>query len=200
MRRYFRKVSTYPGRGSSSTSSSGYILLPIPQADLPNASGTVNNPAEMIREVSTATNRPANTPKVTRTYARFDPSTAEHLMWTRKAEANWGTPVYVDLEWKSATGTTNAVQWKAAIAPEVPGTTDDDIAIFNAAVLGSGQTCATAQGKSKQLTLTVSATGVAADRQYTVMIGRHATGAADTHASDAILMHARLRYTPTATA
>lgn len=181
MRRYSRKVSAWGGGGGGSN----FVALPLAEADLPTSSGTGNNPPEMTRGTSTGT-QTTNTPKPVRTYAKFSATGPESLMWTRQAPTNYRSGGEVYLDWKSATGTANAVQWKVAVAPVLPGT-DDDALVFNAATIGSGTTTATVQGRIVRTTLRPTVSGMAPGRQYTLMVGRHATGAADTMTSDAIL-------------
>ena len=189
MRRYNRKVSAWGGGGGGSN----YVVLPLPQADLSTATADGNRPPELFRMLSTGA-ATANTPKVAKTYARFASTGVEVLQWTRHAPLNYrsGGEVYID--WKSATGTSGAVQWKCAFAPVLPST-DDDAIVYNAATIGSGTTTATAQGKIVRTTLRPSVSGLQAGRMYTLMVGRHATGAADTMGGDAVLTALGWSYT-----
>ena len=190
MRRYVRKVSAWGGGGGGSS----YEPLPLPQCDLPTASGSGNTPAELVREQSAATGTTTNSPKPVRTYAKFAATGAESVMWTRQVPSAYRSGGTFQINWKSATGTSGAVQWAVAFAPVVPGSTDDDVLRFNAVTVGSGTTVPGTQGQIIQTTLTPAASGMAAGRQYTALIRRHATGAADTSGSDAILTTAGWTY------
>lgn len=190
MRRYIRKVSAWGGAAGGAP----YIDLPVPQIDLPTASGTGNAIPEVVREASTATAQTANAPKPVRTYLKFSATGPESVMWTKIAPGNYRSGGTVLINWKSATGTSNAVVWKTAFASVVPSSTDDDVLRFNAVTLGSGTPTATVQGRIVQTTLSPAVSGLSAERQYTLMIGRHATGAADTMTSDAILTTAGWKY------
>jgi hypothetical protein len=172
------------------------VTLRIEAATPPDGTGTINNPPEIIREVSTGT-QTANTPKVTRTYAKFGDDTIgdQHLEWGFMMPSNWASGGTIRLKWKAADGITSGnVIWKAAASVTTDSSTDDDASVFNAAVLGAASAAPATQGQSKEVTIALNTTGFAANRWITVFIGRDADNASDTLVGNAILMGAQFEY------
>lgn len=170
------------------------LRLLIASATLPDGSGTINNPPEIVREVSSG--QTTNTPKATRTFAKFDASTDEHLCWNFEMPSDYSSGGTLTLIWKAATATSGDVIWKAGIAPTINSSTDDDAVAFTAADLSSASTAPGTQGQSVAPTITLTMTNVTANRNVTIFVGRDADNASDTMTGDAILMAVLFTYTP----
>jgi hypothetical protein len=183
------------GDATWATAGNNYWGLPIEQATLPDATGSTNNPPEIARDVSTGT-QTSNTPKATKTVAKFDAATDEHLMWGFLLPANYGSGGTIRLKWRAATATSGNVIWKAGIVPSTDNSTDDSAVVFNAADLSSASAAPGTLGRTVEVTITLTVTNVAATKQVVVFIGRDADNGSDTMSGDAILLSARLEYTP----
>lgn len=169
------------------------IPLRIEAATPPDGTGSTNGFPELVREISTA--QTANTPKRSRTFAKFDSAIDENLCWGFQMPANYGSGGTIRLKWKAATATSGNVVWKAGFGATIDGTTDDDALVYaaeDAATMAAPGT----QGQVAEITINLTMTNALAGRDVSLFIGRKATSGADTMTGDAILMSARLEYTP----
>lgn len=171
----------------------GYVVLPIPGGQAPDASGSGNNPATPEVNISSGT-QTTNSPKATQQWLLFDPATDEHWMWTFTLPGDYSSGGTVRLTWSTKGTSTNAVFWKSATAIGVVGTTDMDAIVFDTVVTGSGNGAST-QGITTQTTIALTMTNAAANRPIVLMVGRDADNASDTNASDAVLQAAVFEYT-----
>lgn len=176
-----------------STVGGTHVDLLLESATPPNNTAG-NIPPETVREVSSGTL--TNAPSPTSTYMKFDASTDEVVMWSRMCPPNWGSGFTVRGKWKAATATSGNVMWKAGLAVLTDGSTDDDAVAFIAVDLSSASAAPSTQGQLKEFTITVTTTGLAANKQYRLFLGRDADNASDTMTGDAILTAVRWEYTP----
>jgi hypothetical protein len=186
-------VSGAPAWAAATGGGKPPLPLPLEQATLPDGTGTGNNPPELIREVSTGT-QTTNTPKRTRTFAKFDAATDEHLEWGRSLPADYVSGGTLRGKWKAATATTGAVMWKGGICFTTDGATVDSAIVFTAADAAAAATAPGTLGQTGEFTIPLTMTGAAANREFTVFLGRDADHASDTMAGDAVLVSLRLEY------
>lgn len=181
------------GGGGVSSTQTFVMELPIGAADLPDATGSGNNPPEILRDVSTGS-QTSNSPKSTTTKARYDAATDEHLMWTRIIPANYSSGGTLRLIWKAVSATTNSTVWKGSVAPTVDSSTDDDAVVFNTVATTTTAVAGT-QGQTKTTLLTLTMTSVAANEKVVFFVGRDADNGSDNMTGDAELLAVTFEYT-----
>lgn len=173
----------------------GYITLPIPGGIAPDGSGSGNNPATPEVMISSGT-QTTNSPKVTRVWLLFDPTTDEHWMWAFTLPGDYASGGTLRLTWSTKGTSTSTLVWKAAAAIQVTGTTDSDAAVFDTVVTVTGTPSAT-QGVQTQNTVALTMTNAAANRPCVIMVGRDPDNGSDTNANDACLQEVTFEYTTT---
>lgn len=185
------------GAGGVSSTQTFYVPLRIEAATLPDATGTINNPPEIVREISSGS-QTSNSPKRSVTKAKFDAATDEHLMWTGIIPGNYASGGSLLLIWKAASATSGATFWKASIAVTVDSSTDDDAIVFNT-VTGTSGTAPATQGQTLSTTITLTTTNMSANRLYTIFVGRDADGTlgTDDMTGDAELLSVVFSYVGT---
>jgi hypothetical protein len=189
-------VLWWGGSGGGGGPLTAYVRLPIEGATLPDASGSGNNPPEIVREISSGS-QTTNSPKNTQTLAKFDAATDESLMWTLILPGNYTAGGTLRLIWKAASATSGATFWKGSIAVSTDSSTDDDAIVFNT-VTGTSGTAPASQGQTLSTTIALTTTNMAANRKATIFVGRDAdaTLGTDDMTGDAILCAVTFEYTP----
>ena len=181
-----------PGGGLTGTT--GTYPVTLESATFPDGSGTINDPAELVRHVSTGTPT-TNTPKRTQTIANFDAATDEHLCWAGVWPVDWGAGGTLRLKWRAATATSGSVIWKAGISFGTESATNDTAVVYNAADLATATAAPGTLGQLVETTIALTMTNAAPRRQFSLFIGRDADNGGDTMAGDAVLLRATLEYT-----
>lgn len=170
------------------------ILLPIPGGVAPDGTGSDNTPATPIKVVSTGT-QAANAPKVSYVQLAFDQSTNEYWIWNFQLPGDYVSGGTLNLLWGAA-AVSGQVVWLAGAEIADPESTDLDASVYNAATASAATTVpATAAGRYKETSITLTMTGATADDWISVFVGREADHANDTAASDAYLFAATFEYT-----
>lgn len=173
----------------------GYIPLPMVGAIVPDGTGTGNNPPQPAREVSTAA-QTTNTAKVSQVKWKFDAATDEHLFWVFQLPGNYASGGTLRGKCKAASATTGNMVWKASSVCPIEGVTDDDAAVFDAAVTATVAAPAT-QGHETSFTIALGMINAQANRKIIVMLGRDADNGADTMSGDAELTGLTFEYVTT---
>jgi hypothetical protein len=158
-----------------------------------DGTGTINNPATPELVVSTGT-QTTNTPKLSYMGWLFDQSTDEHVICRGRLPSNWSSAATLKILY-TAKATSGDVIWKAGLAPLTASTDDLDVALFLAGDLATANTVPATQGHFKEVSITLTATGLAAGDFVVLFIGRDADNGSDTLAADAVLVDFELVYT-----
>ena len=169
------------------------IILPIPGGVAPDGTGTGNNPATPEKVVSSGT-QTTNTPKASYVQLLFDPTTDEHWLWPFELPGDYVSGGTLRLKFTNKGTAANNVVWKAAVAVAITGTTDLDAIVFGAAATANA-TPSTTTGIVTEVTIALTMTNAAANRQMILMVGRDPDNASDTNASDMALVGATFEYT-----
>lgn len=167
--------------------------LPVMGAIFPDATGTGNAPATLVKVVSSGT-QTANTPKVTPIVAAFDAATDEHLLWQFSLPADYASGGTIRLIWGAVPISGNVV-WKAGCKPFDLTSTDLDAAVFVAADLLAATAVPGTSLVVREDTIALTMTGASAGDAIQVFVGRDADNGSDTAAGDAYLFHAVFEYT-----
>lgn len=168
------------------------IILPIPGGIAPDGSGSSNAPARPDKIVSSGT-QTTDSPKATYSTLKFSASTDEHWLWAFELPGNYVSGGTIRLKYTNTGTSTNGVTWKAAAAIGVSGTTDLDAIVFDTVVTANSTPNATT-GIPVEVTLTLTMTNAAANRQMILMIGRDQDNASDTNASEIHLVGATFEF------
>lgn len=157
---------------------------------------TDNLVADLTYEKSTGTL--ANAPSPVQVMLAFDGTADldEHWTFSFIIPGDYsGSPVLKGI-YKMAAGISSGnVVWKGGQASSENGVTDDDAKAF-AAVATTISAVPGTQGQTKEFTLTLTATTMAASRHCVVFIGRDASDTTnDTAAGDAYLLSLVFEYT-----
>lgn len=169
------------------------IILPVPAPELPDGSGTGNNPAPWEKIISTGT-QTTNTPKVSNHQHLFDAATDAHVLWQFPLLGDYVSGGLLRFWWGSK-GTTGNVIWKVSALALISGITDADVAVFPAPILTSPAEAVPATiGIVQSSTLTPTATNFAANRLIVLSLGRDADNASDTSTAVATLLGAVFEY------
>lgn len=169
------------------------IVLPIPGGVWPD--GTTGNVAMRPEKIKSAGTAPTNGPSVFYVHLLADQSTDQHWMWTFVLPGDWVSGGTLRFKW-GAKVTTGNVIWKAAQSSATDSSTDmDTSSVFDTVVTTAATAVPGTVGQVKELTLTLTGTGMAANREMIVMIGRDADNASDTAAGDATLDSLIFEYT-----
>jgi hypothetical protein len=158
-----------------------------------DGTGTINNPATPELIVSSGT-QTSNTPKLSYMGWLFDQSTDEHVIVRGRLPSNWSSAATLKILY-TAKATSGDVIWKAGLAPLTASADDLDAAVFLAADLATANTVPATQGHFKEVSITLTATGLAAGDFVVLFIGRDADNGSDTLAADAVLVDFELVYT-----
>jgi hypothetical protein len=188
------KVTTYAGLKSAMMPASLSVhWAHIGNVIAPDGTGTINTPATPELVVSSGT-QTTNTPKLTYGTWLFDQSTDEHVICRGRLPSNWSSGATLKILY-TAKATSGDVIWKAGIAPLTASADDLDAAVFLAADLGTANTVPATQGHFKEVSITLTTTGLAAGDFVVLFIGRDADNGSDTLAADAVLVDFELIYT-----
>lgn len=171
----------------------GRILLPIPGGIAPDGSGSGNNPATPEKVVSSGS-QTSNSPKASYIHLLFDPTTDEHWMWAFELPGDYASGGTLRLKYTNKGTSANGVTWKGAAAIAITGTTDLDAIVFDT-VVTANSTPNTTTGIPVEVTINLTMTNAAANRQMVVMVGRDPDNASDTNASDMALVGVTFEYT-----
>lgn len=174
------------------TTSTGRIVLPVAGGIAPDGTGTGNNAAGPEKVVSSGS-QTSNTPKLSYIQLTFDQSTDEHWEWAFPLPADYVSGGVLRLTW-GAKVTTGNVIWKAGIKASVLSSVDMDAAVYLAADVSSATAVPGTVGISKETTITLTVTGLAATTPVSVFVGRDADAGGDTAAGDACLVGVVFEY------
>jgi hypothetical protein len=171
----------------------GVILL-FPGGFGPDGSGSGNNTAALSYEVSSGA-QTSNTPKLSRMKLLFDPNTDEHWMFQFQMPTDYASGGALRGKVAVASVSPGNLIMKAGIAEASGNRTDD---VFLAADLSSAITMPATASQEVEFVITLTMTGIAANDEVIVFIGRDADNGSDTvNSFDAELTSLSLEYTTT---
>lgn len=153
---------------------SGYLVLPLTGAIVPDGSGSGNNPATPAIEVSGG-GQTTNSPKRTRFCWDFT-SAEQHIEWSDLAlPSDYGSGGKLHLWWKMVTASSGNVNLKASDSVIVDASTDDDAAVYATVVTSGAVAVPGTQGQTKRTELTLTMTNASPNRTFGVMVGSEGT-------------------------
>lgn len=169
---------------------SGYIILPLAGAILPDGSGSGNNPPQPLRVVSSGA-QTANTPKATAIEWAFDAAVDEHLIWQFLVPGNYGSGGTLRFRYRMATATSGSIVAKASeCGADQLSDVENALSFDTPTTVTSAVPGTLGQVKEAAIVVGVWAAGAV---QF-LMFGRDADDAADTAAGDMILVGAIFEY------
>jgi hypothetical protein len=175
----------------SGGSTSGIVHL-YPGGYGTDGTGSGNDSATVAYETSTGT-QTTNTPKVQQQVLVFPTTPDQHWLFSLQLPHNYSSGGTLRGTVR-ITNTTNNIVMKAGQVCSTNDTTDDTTTIFTAADLSSAfGTDSTLQLQT--FTITLTTTGMVADRKCVIFIGRDTDNASDTNAGDARLASLDLEFT-----
>jgi hypothetical protein len=180
------------GGGGVSSTQTCYEQLTLESAVFPDASGTINNPPEYVRYISTGS-QTSNSPKVTDDQGRFDAATDEHLEWGHLLPTNYASGGTVRLIWAAASATSGNAVLKASIVPTVDASSDARALVYNTVTTTTTAAPGTL-GQTVTTTIALTTTNMAANRRINIFVGRDADNGSDTMTGDLYLVGVTLEY------
>lgn len=172
--------------------STSYMQL-FPGGFAPDGSGSGNNTAALSYEVSAAV-QTANTPKATQLKLLFDGTTDEHWMFSFLIPGDYVSGGTIRGVCKFTSATSGDAIMKAGQVTSIDGTDDDDALVFVAADTSAAITAPGTQGQTISFTITLTTTGMAADRKCVIFIGRDPDNGSDGVTTDLELLALTLEY------
>jgi hypothetical protein len=177
----------------------GYIVLPVGAATLPD--GSTNNAAPAVQRVkSSDTASATNTPPYFLQLA-FDGATDESCSWSFQMPGDYASAPVLDVLYKMASATTGTIRFEARIAAITDGDTTDADAKAYATTNSAGDTVpATTAGKVGGFSITLTnADSLAAGDFVVVQLRRDADGTTGTDdvTTDTEVIAVRMSYTTT---
>lgn len=177
----------------------GYIILPIGNATLPDASANNAGPA-IQRAKSSDTASSTNTPPYF-LQAAFDASADESMSWSFFMPGDYASGPILDVLYKMASATSGSVRFEGRVAAITDGDTTDGDAKAYATTNSAGDTVpATTAGKVGGFSITLTnADSLAAGDFVIVQLRRDADGTTGTDdaTGDCEVVGVRLSYTTT---
>lgn len=131
--------------------------------------------------------------------ASFDPSTQQHLWWTRTVPANYASGGTVRLLW-GGNATTGAVVWGASVGVQASNNADSYLAHAQATAVTATTTIPATTARrviETQIALGANLDSMAAGAVMYLVVYRVAANGSDTLTVDAELISAAFDYTTT---
>jgi hypothetical protein len=177
----------------------GYLILPVGNATLPD--GAASNAAPAVQRVkSSDTASSTNTPPYFLQLA-FDAAADESAMWSFQMPGDYASAPVLDVLYKMVSAVTGAVRFEGRIAAITDGDSTDADAKAFATTNSAGDTVpATTAGKVGGFSITLTnADSLAAGDFVVVQLRRDADGTTGTDdaAGDCEVVSVRLSYTTT---
>lgn len=160
----------------------------------PDGSGSGNDSASLVSEVSAAT-QTSNTPKAKQLKLRFLGTTDEHWLFSKQLPPNYASGGTLRGVLKFLTATSGTAVVKAGQVTSVNSSTDDDALVFAAAAVSSAISAPATQGQTVEFSIALTTTNMAASRKIIIFIGRDTDHASDTITTELELLSLALEYT-----